>query len=73
MNMRAEVGRQYTPNLVQAIADPADQDNRLPLVRGKQLLDGRAALYLCRNYACQSPITDPGQVRALLSKTETGG
>ena len=71
--MRAEVGRQYMPNLVQAIADPADQDNGLPLVRGKQLLDGRAALYVCRNYSCQSPITDPDQVRELLSNTETGG
>jgi uncharacterized protein YyaL (SSP411 family) len=71
--LRAEVGRQYMPNLVQAIADPADQDNGLPLVRGKQLLDGRAALYVCRNYSCQSPITDQDQVRELLSNTETGG
>ena len=66
-----EVGRQYLPNLVLALADPADPEKELPLVREKQLIDGRASLYLCRNYACQSPITDPAQANALLSDTET--
>jgi uncharacterized protein YyaL (SSP411 family) len=33
-----------------------------PLTRGKTAIDGRAALYLCRGYTCDAPITDPAAV-----------
>ena len=34
---------------------------------GKGLAGGRSALYVCRNFACASPVTDPEQVSAALS------
>jgi uncharacterized protein YyaL (SSP411 family) len=30
-----------------------------PLLRGKGLVNGAPAVYICRNYACDLPITDP--------------
>ncbi len=38
----------------------------LPLLRGKGLVDGAPAVYVCRNYACDLPITDPEVLRARL-------
>ncbi len=28
---------------------------------GKGLIDGKPALYVCRNMACEAPITDPAK------------
>jgi len=36
---------------------------------GKGLVDGKPALYICRNMACEAPITDPDQVSRALSPT----
>jgi uncharacterized protein YyaL (SSP411 family) len=38
-----------------------------PLLRGKTLVQGAPAVYICRNYACEAPITDPEQLRAALN------
>ncbi|HRC25072.1 MAG TPA: aldo/keto reductase, partial [Nitrospira sp.] len=37
-----------------------------PLLQGKALVGGKAALYVCRNFACRQPITDPADLPALL-------
>ena len=39
-----------------------------PLVAGKTLVNGAPAAYVCRNYACEAPITDPERLRAALLK-----
>lgn len=65
--LRREVGRQHLPNRIIAHHDPAaGEPIGLPLVQGKGLVDGRAALYICRNFTCQAPITDPAQVTETL-------
>ena len=42
-----------------------------PLLRGKGLVSGSPAVYICRNYACEAPITDPGVLRTSLTATGT--
>ena len=51
----------YTPSKVVALldtsADSAAQGNRIPLLAGKGLVEGKAAAYVCKNFACRLPVT----------------
>ena len=53
----AEVARRelapLDPNAVVAFG-PSDE---VPLLRGKDYVDGRPAVYVCENFACQAPLT----------------
>jgi uncharacterized protein YyaL (SSP411 family) len=60
------ISKHYLPNHLVGHADP-NQPSALPLLAGKSLVDGRAALYVCRDFACQAPITDPVAVTAALT------
>jgi uncharacterized protein YyaL (SSP411 family) len=42
-------------------------DAKVPLLEGRGLVDGQAAAYVCRNFACQLPVTDPAALRAALT------
>jgi uncharacterized protein YyaL (SSP411 family)/aryl-alcohol dehydrogenase-like predicted oxidoreductase len=66
--LRAEVGRRYLPNRIVSHRDPAAADGEaLPLLEGKTPVNGRAALYVCRDFACQRPVVDPGDVEAAIA------
>jgi hypothetical protein len=68
--LRTAVGRRYLPNRIVAHHDPAGDDAPdLPLLAGKGLVSGKAALYVCRDFACQTPATDPAALmRALVDQ-----
>jgi uncharacterized protein YyaL (SSP411 family) len=67
-SLLAEVGKHFIPDLVLALGDPADQEDSLPLLRNKTEIEGRAALYLCRNYSCEAPVTDPDDLGTMLNR-----
>jgi hypothetical protein len=56
------VSRQYLPNRIIASIDPLCTVTDHPLLRGKSLVHGKAALYVCRNFSCRQPITDAALV-----------
>jgi uncharacterized protein YyaL (SSP411 family) len=56
---REAFGR-YLPNLVVAgaVSGQPDTARGIPLLEGRGPVDGRPAAYVCRNYACELPVTD---------------
>lgn len=54
--------KHYLPNKVIAFLDPTGANSsevaeRIPLLRAKTLVSGKAAVYVCENYACKRPVT----------------
>jgi uncharacterized protein YyaL (SSP411 family) len=51
----------YRPYQVVALAAPDDQvaASTLPLLADRTSQDGRATAYVCQQFVCQSPVTDP--------------
>lgn len=56
-----EVYSRYLPTKLVAQLDPAATADvaGLPLFEGRNLIDGKPTAYVCRNLACQQPVTDP--------------
>ena len=57
-----EVRRHYLPHTVLALKEPEDE-NPLPLMEGRTLVDGQPAAYVCENYACRLPVTSVEALR----------
>jgi uncharacterized protein YyaL (SSP411 family) len=57
-----EAFRRYLPNLVAAgtVSGHAEDSAGIPLLEGRGAVDGKPTAYVCRNYACELPVTDPG-------------
>ena len=65
--LRLEIGRRFLPARIIAHHDPAaGPAPDLPLLAGKALVGGQAALYVCRHFACRAPVTDPAEVAQAL-------
>jgi hypothetical protein len=54
------------PGLAGGGADGWD-DGDVPLLSGRGLVAGAPAAYVCRNFTCRTPVTDPMDLRAVLS------
>jgi hypothetical protein len=65
------VERPFLPGVVFALenpASPATSMTALPLLEGKTLVDGAEAVYICRNYACRTPLTNADAVAKALAE-----
>ena len=49
------------------VASGAEIPELIPLTRSRTERDGRAAAYVCENFSCQAPVTDPAALSAALS------
>jgi uncharacterized protein len=59
----------FLPHRVIASSDGTSMSSGHPLLAGKGLLQGQSALYICRNFSCQRPLTDPREVAEALLAT----
>ena len=69
-----EVFSRYLPNKVLVGASGGEGDDPvaalgLPLLEDRGMEDGKPTAYVCQNYACQLPVTDPEALAGQL----TGG
>ncbi|GGF54165.1 thioredoxin domain-containing protein [Marmoricola endophyticus] len=55
----ARAARRISGALV-VVAEPGA--SRIPLLKGRGLVDGRAAAYVCRQLVCERPVTDPDEI-----------
>jgi uncharacterized protein YyaL (SSP411 family) len=62
------VRHRYLPARALAWLDPAAGQSDLPLLAGKTLSAGKPAAYVCRNYACDKPVTDAGELQKALAR-----
>jgi hypothetical protein len=62
MQLRTAVNSCFTPYRIMAYHEDPDVVTSHPLLVGKTPVNGKAALYICKNFACQAPITDPEAV-----------
>jgi uncharacterized protein YyaL (SSP411 family) len=60
----------FLPNRLLALSDP-ERANETPPARGKTSVAGRAALYVCRHFTCQAPITSADAVVRALDADRT--
>ncbi|MEE2638229.1 MAG: thioredoxin domain-containing protein [Acidobacteriota bacterium] len=68
----------YVPAAVSVVVEPGEHQvavaQRLPWLASMQAVDGRPTAYLCRDFTCHRPVTDPGELRvqlASLTRTES--
>ena len=59
--LRDALGATYAPSLVLAGGRPAPE-SPLALVRARTAPDGGAMAYLCRQYRCEAPTSDPAEL-----------
>lgn len=68
---RAVAGR-YLPRTVLAVASATAEGGEsaaastVPLLRDRGLVDGKSAAYVCQNFVCQKPVTEPADLLSLL-------
>src|SRR5436305_3001896 len=67
-----EVHRHFLPNTLLLLADAAEGQGYIgennEAIRAKSPLDGKSAAYVCENFTCKAPVTDPKQLAQLLLK-----
>ena len=63
----AEVYRRFLPNRVLIGKHPDGDLNAIPLMQGRRQLGGKATAYVCQNYVCDLPVTEPATFASQLS------
>ena len=58
----------YRPFQVVALGAPDGQPSAVPLLQDRGLVEGQAAAYVCRDFSCQAPISEPEGLQAQLER-----
>jgi uncharacterized protein YyaL (SSP411 family) len=57
------VRSKFRPHIVLAGGQP----DGVPLMEGRTPVNGAAAAYVCEQFACKQPVTEPAELEALLA------
>jgi uncharacterized protein YyaL (SSP411 family) len=65
-----EIYANYIPNKVVAAAEPDDEQaaRSIKLLAARPMVDGKAAVYVCRNYTCLAPATSVNELAERLEQ-----
>jgi len=67
-----EVHRHFLPKTVLLLADGAEGQQYLgaknEAIRAMSIVSGKPAAYVCENFTCKAPVTDPKLLAELISK-----
>jgi uncharacterized protein YyaL (SSP411 family) len=67
-----EVHRHFLPNKILVLADGARGQEYLgeknEAVRAMSMVGGKPAAYVCENFTCKAPVTDPNALEKLLGR-----
>ncbi|MDB4976184.1 MAG: hypothetical protein JWN48_4525 [Myxococcaceae bacterium] len=66
------IAQVYLPNRILAHQPDPTAGSALPLLSGKTLLRGRPAAYVCRDFACESPSSEPDELVRALQTQKSG-
>jgi hypothetical protein len=60
----------FLPNKVVLLQENGELSEIAPFIAGQRPIDGRAAAYVCHDFRCETPVTTPDELRALLELEE---
>ncbi len=67
-----EVHRHFLPKTILFLADGSDDQKYLgeknEAIRTMSTVEGKSAAYVCENFTCKAPVTDPKALSELVSK-----
>jgi len=69
-SLQQAVAQCYLPNRIIATGTPSTPSS-LPLLKDRPAVSGMPTLYICRNYTCRQPITDPRLVAEALEADQS--
>jgi uncharacterized protein len=65
-DMLRVVTEKYQPFQIIALGDPNTRTPAVPLLQDRKQIDGRATAYVCVDFSCRAPVTEPEALRSLL-------
>ena len=72
-----EVNTHFLPKTILCLADGAEGQKYLgeqnEAIRAMSPIDGKPAAYVCENFTCKAPVTDPRELAALLQSNRLAG
>jgi uncharacterized protein YyaL (SSP411 family) len=70
--LTGEIRRRFLPTAVSVAAPPGTGAEVTPLLADRPLVGGRPTAYVCQQFACRHPVTDPTALAAQLTEATTG-
>lgn len=68
--LRSAINGCFVPYRILAYRQDFESESTHPLLAGKNLVNGRSALHICKHFSCQIPITEPEAVLSALSQPQ---